>query len=78
VRAIVAALIDELDELLAQKFLEAEGGDRGKAAREARLRAKLAQAVLHSLALRARAGESRSALNRLARAAAEMLASTAG
>jgi TetR/AcrR family transcriptional regulator, copper-responsive repressor len=78
VRAIVAALIDELDDLLAQKFLEAHGSGRESAGRDARLSAKLAQAVLHSLALRARAGESRSALNRLARAAADMLASAAG
>jgi len=74
VRAIVAALIEELDELLARKFRDAAGRRRGAAGRDPRLSAKLAQAVLHSLALRARAGESRSALERMARAAAATLA----
>jgi AcrR family transcriptional regulator len=35
VRAIVAALIDELDELLAQKFLDAQRSGNRKAARDA-------------------------------------------
>jgi AcrR family transcriptional regulator len=74
VRAIVAALIEELDGLLARKFREAAEHGHRAASRDPRLSAKLAQAVLHSLALRARAGEPRTALERMARGAAQALA----
>ena len=74
VREIVHRLIEELDALLAQKFRAAQETGALPSERDVRLSAKLAQAVLHSLALRARAGESRSALARMARGAAEMLA----
>jgi AcrR family transcriptional regulator len=75
VRAIVRGLIEELDALLEEKFRAAQAAGRFPRSRDARLSARLAQGVLHSLALRARAGESRNALARFARGAAETLAS---
>ena len=63
VRADLLRVVRDLDAALGRRF--AQAGDREPADS-----AKLAQAVLHSLAIRARAGESKAALRRLARAAA--------
>jgi AcrR family transcriptional regulator len=57
VRADLLAVVRELDAALARRF--AQAGDA-----EPALSAKLAQAVLHTLAIRARAGESKASLRR--------------
>jgi hypothetical protein len=66
VRADLLHVLRDLDAALARRF--AQAGDADPA-----VSAKLAQAVLHTLAIRARAGESKAALRRLARAAAARL-----
>jgi AcrR family transcriptional regulator len=66
VRADLLAVVRDLDAALARRF--AQAGDADPA-----VSAKLAQAVLHTLAIRARAGESKASLRRLARAAAARL-----
>jgi AcrR family transcriptional regulator len=60
------ALMRELDDLLEAKFISAQ--DCGEYAKEAdpRAAAQVAQGVLHSLAIRARAGESKASLLRMA------------
>ncbi len=63
VRDDLLGVVRDLDAALARRF--ALAGDA-----EPDLSARLAQAVLHTLAIRARAGESRASLRRLARAAA--------
>ncbi|MBM4335328.1 MAG: TetR/AcrR family transcriptional regulator [Deltaproteobacteria bacterium] len=68
VRADLLAVVRDLDAALARRFAQAEDA-------EPAISAKLAQAVLHTLAIRARAGESKASLRRLARAAANRLGS---
>ena len=68
VRADLLAVVRDLDAALARRFAQAEDA-------EPAISAKLAQAVLHTLAIRARAGESKASLRRLARAAASRLGS---
>jgi AcrR family transcriptional regulator len=69
-------IIARLDELLAKRFAAAQ--DAGQLATQlAPLDlARLTQAVLHSLAVRARAGDSRATLERLARQAIALLCAT--
>jgi len=69
VRAIMTRLLEELDQLLTRKFRAAQKAGTFAPHRDAQLTAKLAQAILHSLAIRARAGESRDTLTRMADAA---------
>jgi len=66
--ADLLAVVRDLDAALARRFAQAEDA-------EPAISAKLAQAVLHTLAIRARAGESKASLRRLARAAANRLGS---
>jgi AcrR family transcriptional regulator len=66
VRGDLLGVVRDLDAALTRRF--AQAGDADPA-----LSAKLAQAVLHTLAIRARAGESKASLRRLARAAAARL-----
>jgi len=66
-------IIGELDGLLAARFARAQrDGDFPRAANVDEV-GRLAQAVLHSLAIRARTGESRSKLAVMARRAVQML-----
>jgi AcrR family transcriptional regulator len=74
IRALVGALLAELDDLLARKFRDARQAGAWTADGEPRQAARMAQAVLHSIALRARAGESRATLERFARYSARTLA----
>jgi AcrR family transcriptional regulator len=74
VQDILGRLLKELDALLTMRFREAQASAAFPAEQDAALAAKLAQAVLHSLALRARAGESRASLRRMAKAAVHWLA----
>lgn len=76
VRADLAAVIDEIDAVLARRFEAARRAGELPAEAEPRTLARLAQAVLHSLALRARAGASRASLARIAHSAASRLASS--
>ncbi len=74
VRGIVRRLIAELDDLLERKFADAQRAGRWPRHLDPGAAAKLAQATLHSIALRARAGESRRSLARFVRDAVPLLA----
>lgn len=73
VRDLVSRLLIDLDELIADKFREAQEAGTWPSDRDPRLAARLAQGILHSIAIRARAGESRAALSRMAGAAVAWL-----
>ncbi|MEQ8660037.1 MAG: TetR/AcrR family transcriptional regulator [Gammaproteobacteria bacterium] len=66
VRELTRALIDELDRLLGDQFSAAQAAGQLPPGQDPALTAKLAQAALHTLAIRARAGESRASLQRFA------------
>jgi AcrR family transcriptional regulator len=69
----LAALTQEIDTTLEAKFRQAQAlGDYAPDV-DAKSVARIAQGVLHTLAIRARAGESHGALKRLARTAVKML-----
>ena len=73
VREFLARLIREIDEILADRFRRAqEAGDYDPAG-DPKAAARLTQAVLHSLAIRARAGSGKPALRRMAREAVATL-----
>jgi hypothetical protein len=73
VRRDLGQIVAELDGLLAARFARAQhDGDFPKGDVEAV--GRLAQAVLHSLAIRARAGEPRAKLHAMAEGAVRMLA----
>jgi len=65
--------LGEIDRVLELRFRQAQRDGEFPAGADCGGAAKLAQAVLHSLALRARAGESRRSLNRLVRTAVARL-----
>jgi AcrR family transcriptional regulator len=69
----IKALIDELDALWEAKFATAKASGKYTSITDAGMSAKLAQSVLHSLAIRARAGESKASLLRLATSAADIM-----
>jgi AcrR family transcriptional regulator len=72
VQEIVRGSVDRLDAALGDRFRRA--ADEGLlAGEEARSRARLATAVLHSLSVRARAGHSRRALRKFARESVALL-----
>jgi AcrR family transcriptional regulator len=66
-------LIGRLDNKLSQRLLKAQSAGELPAHLNPMLTARLLQATLHTLALRARAGESRTSLSRLARYAIQTL-----
>ena len=66
-------LLEELDTLLEEKFRQAQQDGQYPADGDAKSAAKVAQAVLQSLAIRARAGESRAALDKMAAHAVKVL-----
>lgn len=75
VAATMALTINEINDALSSRFEQARAaGEIGKTTDTA-VAAQMAQAVLHSLALRARSGEPRAALQRFVRAAAGNLSS---
>ena len=67
------ALVDELDGVLEARFAAAQGADDYPPDRDPRAMAKMAQGILHSLAIRARAGESKASLSRMAAHSVKML-----
>lgn len=73
IRADMRATIEMLDGLLAAKFRDAQDTGQFPAGRDPRAAAQVAQGVLHSIALRARAGEPRAALERMADEAVSLL-----
>lgn len=74
VRAALERLIAEIDDALAARFSRAQKDGHLASDGDSKSSAQLAQAVLHSLAIRARAGASKTSLRKLARRAAEALA----
>ena len=73
IKAVLEASLAELDQLLAQRFRQAKKAGQFPASRSAVVAGRLAQSVLHSLAIRARAGESRPALARFGRAVVDWM-----
>ena len=75
IRSALAAILAEVDALVAARIARAQTeGDRCTAG-DAQVLARVASSVLHSVALRARAGARRSELVSIARATAELIAS---
>ncbi len=68
VRAALAAQLRELDEIFEARIRRARDAGEVPPGADPRALAKLAAAVLHSLALRSRAGDSRAALDAIAEA----------
>ena len=64
VRALTLGLVEELDALLGARFAAARDAGELPTHLDPAQMAKLAQATLHTLAIRARAGESRASLER--------------
>jgi len=64
VRELTLGLVEELDALLGARFGAAQDAGQLPAHLDPAQTAKLAQATLHTLAIRARAGESRASLER--------------
>jgi len=77
-REEILAAIRGLDRALAGRFRQAIGDGELDAGCDAELRAGMAAAVLHSLSVRARAGQSRRSLRAFARKCAHVLATKAG
>ncbi len=73
IRSDLIALIARVDAQLEQRIKEAIRKGDLSASLNPRLTAKMVQGLLHSLALRARAGESKSSLKKLARYSVECL-----
>ncbi len=67
IKAVLESSLSELDRMLSRRFRRAQKAGQFPAARSAVVAGRLAQSVLHSLAIRARAGEPRPALARFAR-----------
>ena len=77
IHADMAALIEEIDTLFATRLREAQRAGHYPPDADIKSMAKLAQGVLHTLAIRARAGESQASLRKLVKAAVELLCGTA-
>ncbi len=73
VRTDIREITDTIDQSLKRFFDQAKDADRLPLHCDPLISAQVTQAVLHSLALRARAGQPRSTLNKLARGAAELV-----
>jgi AcrR family transcriptional regulator len=66
-------LLEELDSLFESKFRQAQEAGEYPLELDAKLAARVAQGVLHSLAIRARAGESKASLRSMAKFAVAQL-----
>jgi len=75
VREHLSGIIGELDDILTERFVRAQEDGDFAADGDAEATAQLAQATLHSLAIRARSGASKASLRRLTRYAVEALVS---
>lgn len=73
VRADVLATLELVDGLLEAKFAEAQANGQFPPDADPRAAAAVAQGVLHSIAIRARAGASRASLERLAEQAVRLI-----
>ena len=73
VRADILDITSGMDKALKRFFEDAQAAGNLPAQTDPLVAAQLTQATLHSLALRSRAGQSRSSLNRMARGAVEMI-----
>jgi AcrR family transcriptional regulator len=73
VRADLKRLIGELDGALARRFEQAKQDGQFSTKRDSAAAAKMTQAVLHSLAIRARSGASKASLMRMASDAVAIL-----
>lgn len=73
IRRDMKALMAEIDDILAAKFTTAQAAGDYPANADPRAAAQVAQAVLHSLAIRARGGDSKAGLLRMAAHAAKSL-----
>lgn len=73
VRQDVKRLLSQIDDMLTGRFQRAQADGQFPASRAPEAAAKLAQAVLHSLALRARLGEAKTSLVTFADDAVEMI-----
>jgi len=73
VREDILTITVDTDKALKRVFDDAQRSGRISAAADTLATAQMTQAILHSLALRARAGQSRATLNRMARHAAKVL-----
>lgn len=78
VREQLSSLIADLDEVLRDRFAKARRDGQLAASADAAALARLAQSVLHSLAIRARSGASKPSLRRLAGDAVKLLTRTKG
>lgn len=73
VRADVRTITDTIDKALSNFFERVENAGQTQDDTDPLVAAQVTQAVLHSLALRSRAGQPRSTLNKMARGAVEMI-----
>ncbi len=73
VRADVRKITDTIDKTLSNFFASVKNTGHTQDDTDPLVAAQVTQAVLHSLALRARAGQPRSTLNKMARGAVEMI-----
>ena len=73
VRADILQITNSTDKALKQFYECAQKAGRLPAHTDPTVAAQLTQAILHSLALRSRAGQSRATLNRMAKGAADMI-----
>ena len=73
VRSFLASSIDDTDAFLADLFRSAEKHGEPRSSLSAKGRARIATATLHSLAIRARSGATRSDLREIANSAVELL-----
>ncbi len=78
VRRDLKQVIAGLDGILSVRFEQAMKARQLPAGTDARNLAQITQSVLHSVALRARAGESKASLRKMARGAVKMICANAG
>ncbi len=74
IRQSLQRLIAEVDDVLAARFARAKEDGQYPAEGDPKEAARMAQAILHSLAIRARSGTPKAVLRKIARSAAQVLA----
>ncbi len=75
IRSALVAILADVDSVVAARIARAQAAGEPCGRGDAKSLARVATSVLHSLAVRARAGEDRSELEAIARATAELIAS---
>jgi AcrR family transcriptional regulator len=73
VRADLKQVIAELDQVLSARFSQAREAGQLPSGADVRTLAQVTQSILHSVALRSRAGESKAALRKMSRAAVKII-----